>query len=247
MNSVMGGITRGCGRRVQGGIYSEMGLSPNGKPLEYFVMCPPIVVDKDELGLRPLGVSLIEDAEGVFHIWDWVGSRFYPNVTDFLEEVRRFGMSRKLNPKMDFSKLTSKSRHVLLHNVAHIGNAEAYHADRIGGNKLGREWNICPKDVHKSDHVGMCAGLWWEDVVDIQNMVEDPDPTGGPSRIGIREMPSFRYKAAKPAVKDPNHSLAIFASFPIQRLAVVASEDGSHDLSVSKASKSGLDVAVVEE
>src|SRR5436305_411760 len=48
----------------------------------------------------------------------WIGAEFYPYVSDYIEEVRRFGASRKLNPNLDFSQLTRWSRMILIHPYA---------------------------------------------------------------------------------------------------------------------------------
>lgn len=242
MNKAIGGVTRGCGRRVEGGIYSEVGTSKDGKPVEHFLLCPPILINAKEYGLSPRGVQLIKDpARNVWHIWDWVGSTYYPNVTDFIEEVRLFGMSRRLSKKIDFSKLSESSRHVLLHTTAHINDPEQYHAERIGGHNMGMDWDNCPKGIHRSDYDGMCAGLWWEDVLDVHESEGFP-------RMGRREMPSFQYTACKPPfIPVSDHSLAIFASFPISRLVVVGAPDGSHQESLDLAKGSSLPVEIVGE
>jgi len=48
----------------------------------------------------------------------WIGAEHYPYVSDYLEEVRRFGASRKLNPNLDLSQLTRWSRMLLIHPFA---------------------------------------------------------------------------------------------------------------------------------
>ena len=234
-------VKRGCGTRVEGGIYSESGTSDDGYPLEHFLYCPPIVIDPKGMGLTPRGVKLMHDKDGLYHIFDWVGSKFYPNVADFLEEVRRFGMSRRLSSSLDFSKLTKESRHVLIHTTGWINDPEEYQENRIGGKHLGKEWKHCPKGIHNAKYTGMCAGLYWEDVLEVET-------SEGNERIGRRKMPSFQYTAArKPLNAQTDYSVAIFASFPITRLAVVKSRDGSHTDSMDKASKAGLSVDIVEE
>ena len=75
-------VRRGCGTRKKGGIYFETGLGSYGKPLEHFIIDPPILVN--DWSLSPLGVQLVE-RDGVTHIVDWVGSEHYPNVADYLE------------------------------------------------------------------------------------------------------------------------------------------------------------------
>lgn len=233
-------IQRGCGNRRQGGVYAECGRSPFGYEVEHFLLCPPVLVDVKEIGLSPLGVQLnpvTVDGKEVWHVWDWVGSKFYPNVADFIEEVRLYGMSRRLSRELDFSKLTPESRIFLLHANAHIENAQAFQRARIGGKALGLDWDACPKGIHKAGETGMCAGLWWEDVQGMKVTV---------GRVGKREMPAFQYQAAAP-VTHADHTVAVFASFPISHLVVVASEDGSHVKSYNNASASSLPVYIVEE
>lgn len=235
-----GQIKRGCGKRQQGGVYAECGRSPFGRPVEYFLLCPPVLVDAGEMGLSPLGVQLhpvTVDGKEIWHVWDWVGSKFYPNVADFVEEVRLYGMSRRLSKGLDFKKLTPESRIFLLHANAHIENAQAFQRARIGGKALGLDWDTCPKGIHKPGETRMCAGLWWEDVNGMKVTV---------GRVGKREMPAFQYQAAAP-IAHADHAVAVFASFPISRLAVVASEDGSHVKAHENASASSLPVEIVEE
>jgi hypothetical protein len=222
-------VKRGCGERVAGGVYSECGLSPNGRPLEDFLIDSPVPVPPS-LPITPMGVQLIE-REGAWHILDWVGSEHYPNVADFVEEVRRFGMSRRLPKNLDWSKLTPASRHLLVHARAHVSKCTEY-----------AEWT-CPKGYN--DHAPRkvlsmltegvpspdtallrvepclcCAGFWWRDI------------EGGDGDEGevVRRMPSFSYIAhARPATLKPDYWPAFFAAFPISRLVVVAGGDTSVD------------------
>ncbi len=203
-------IARGCGTRKQGGIYFETGLSPYGQPLEYFIADPPILVDN--WNLSALGVQLIA-RQGITHIVDWVGSKHYPNVADYLEEVRRFGLSRRLAKTLDFSRLTKQTRILLVHARAWVENFTAY-----------GEWT-CPKDF--SHHLPevlrhepeadkrMCAGVWWQDI-------EGGVPQEGDPLLIQREMPSFSYTGRRcPEGVKPQYRPAIFASFPCTRLVVV--------------------------
>lgn len=123
-------VPRGCGpARDEGGIYAEVGLSPVGLPLSFFLVDPPIPVSCAALGLTPVGVTLIE-REGVTHVLDWVGSTHYPNVADFVEETLLFGLSRRLPQTLDFARLGPLSRIILVHGRAHIDNAWQYAEDR---------------------------------------------------------------------------------------------------------------------
>ncbi len=116
-------VARGCAPRKSGGVYFECGFSPSGQPVEHFLCDPPVLVD--DWHLSPVGVQLIE-RNGVTHIVDWVGSMHYPNVADFIEEVRRFGLSRRLSSKLDFSRITPQTRILLVHQRAYVDNFEEY-------------------------------------------------------------------------------------------------------------------------
>jgi hypothetical protein len=159
---------RGCGKRKQGGVYAECGLSSEGWPIEHFLVDPPQVVDEGQMGLSSIGVKLLE-ARGAWHVFDIVGQQHYPHVADFIEEARRMGASRRLSRTLDFSKLTADSKLVLLHRRAHIDNSGAYYEalfdPRTPEAQRASDWE-CPTGL--SSHAWrpgeMCAGLWWADL-----------------------------------------------------------------------------------
>ena len=118
-------VPRGCGDREPGGIYAECGLSSRGRPLEEFLLDPPLpipagidLVNKPQTWQRmlPSGEPAL-DGEGlpIFDLLIWVGAEFYPYCPDFLEEVKRYGASRRLNPNLDLSLLSQSSRMILAH------------------------------------------------------------------------------------------------------------------------------------
>lgn len=185
-------VPRGCGTRKRGAVYGECGLSPWGRPLEHFIIDPPTRVDAAALGLHPIGVTLLADPRtGACHVFDWVGEEHYPGVADFLEEARRFGVSRRLPRTLDFGRLAADSRLVLLHRRAWIDNASQYFDARDT-----QRWEAgCPKrlaeHVDAADPPPMCAGLWWEDL-------EPTNPAAdGQPRLVRRTMPSFSYVARR--------------------------------------------------
>ncbi len=248
-------VQRGCGYRVQGGVYAECGLSPTGRPLEDFLLDPPIPIDSDRqqaLGIRPVGVTLVPDPRrgGVHHVFDWVGSVHYANVADILEEVRRFGLSRRLPRNLDFSLLSRETRHVLVHASAWIDDPAPYFADRV---EAGGPLMWCPKIL--PEHMvcrappAMCAGLWWEDV--------DGGIAVGHAhgyRAVERTMPAFRYLAKCPPPFPLGYARrytpAAFASFPISRVVVVSDPaGGSHRQALERAgavTRNGVPVEEVE-
>lgn len=236
----MATVTRGCGDRQKGGCYLEVPLSKHGLPLEHFLCCPPITVDANELGISPIGVKLVERS-GAWHVLDWVGKQYYPNVADFVEETRRFGISRRVPKNLDFKKLTSESRLILLH-------------ERAWHNNFAHFKNLlpCPKDMegHIVYHEKtpalpeMCISLWWQDLEGGEKLEGEED-----SRSVRRVMPSFEYNGFSPPedVKQ-EYQLAIFGSFPIPRIVVINDpESNTHVDSLAKAQAANIPVRLVDE
>lgn len=232
-------ITRGCGTRQEAGIYCVSKLSPMGRPIEEFLIDPPIKLNP-ALGVSPVGVTLITDTKGVTHILDYVGSKFYPNVADFIEEVRRFGLSRRLPRTLDYSRLTKDSRIILIHARAHIENTERY------WQALG-DARACPcdKPAHQqAEPPPMCAELWWKDV---EGGAPDDTPNALPTSVR-REMPSFHYYAARrPDYAEPLYRPAMFLRLPLTGIEIIRARDGSHEQSAEAAGKSGLPVTLEDE
>lgn len=207
-------------------------------------------------------------------VLDWIGSQFYANVADFVEEVRRLGLSRRVRDDFPWDQLTPGSRHCLVHARGFINWPGAHQADRSAlwqGYPLETfVWRYCPKGVLEHtgrDYESMCAGLWWEDVTGGTPLPEDAElwtPSGkipadrytppNRARLVTRRMPSFSYTAACPPDDQPatgTHSPAIFAAFPIMSVDVVADpETGRHTEIAERIRRSAgldLDVTVVAE
>lgn len=222
---------RGCGTRVKGGVYLVCGLSANGQPVEHFLVDSPVPLNDDlrrELGISAVGIRLAEHKSGPPHVFDWVGEMHYPNVCDFVEEVKRFGMSRRAPVNFDFHKLRRGSMQMLIHAKGHIEKPEEYQLSRMG---IEEGYRHCPKRPPVASHQTlatdedkqMCAGLWWEDVVG-----NEPGPYAADwPRSVTRHMPSFSYHAwAKPAWAAPTYTPAIFMALPITGIHVINDPDG---------------------
>lgn len=243
---------RGCGRRVPGGTYVEVGLvSPDlalrgfGRPVEDFLLDPPVKLHP-AMSFTDRGVNVLAqpatDGKVIHHIVDVVGERYYPNVADFAEEVRHMGLSRRVQGTLPFNLLTPASRIILVHRKAWVHHwAEI--RERLVPNAYGT--HRCPLDVSKprmAHQLGqeMCAGVWWEDL--------DPDTvrTSVVPGVVIRHMPEFHY-LGKPRSDyiDVSYEPAFFASFPISRLVVVKGE--SSDTALNRARASRLRVDEVDE
>jgi hypothetical protein len=238
-------VARGCGSRVAGGVYAELPLGPFGQPIEFFLSCPPREVDADALGLSSIGVKLIE-RNGIWHVWDIVGQEHYPNVADFVEELRRFGLSRRLPRTLEFDKLSADSRIVLLHRKAVIDNPADYYRTELRERLMRTHGEECfvPRPEHEvptDPSETMCSRLWWQDVTGGE-LIE------GAGRFVKRAQPSFTYYAECPPFEvATGHRLGILGVFPIGNLAVVRDADGSHQKTFAAMADAGLPTEIVEE
>ena len=103
---------RGCGFRSTG-LYLCISESPFGKPIEHFLVDPPVLWKSSKTLRSPM---LIEDKQKINHICLGIGKKYYPFVSDFVEEAKVMGVSKRVSRTFDFSSLTpNKSRLLLVH------------------------------------------------------------------------------------------------------------------------------------
>lgn len=226
------GVTRGCGKRKTGGVYLESGLagsSMNGKPLEWFLVDPPVPFEVD----RKIGVELVVGPDGKTHVVDWVGQQHYPWPTDFLEEGRRFGFSRRVTRGLDFSRLEVGSRMLFVHARGVLLNLpelmpylrESVHT--LGSKHCGLAQRNEVKDSQR--HVQpftteMCSRYWW--AFPPSTHVED----GQHGVRFLRQFNELRYEVypLAPEAPEPRWAPALIASVPVTNVGVVRAADGSH-------------------
>jgi hypothetical protein len=227
-------VKRGCGTRIENSVYWECGMGPDGQPIEHFLICPPRRVPEG-LTLSSLGVQLLE-VGGVTHVVDVVGQEYYPNVADFIEEVRRFGLSRKLPHTLDFSRLTWESRLLVAHARAVVTNmGDWFESPDIGELR-------CPKLLEGHPRgVECCGWVWWND---IEGGVKSAAAGDSDPLLVVREMPSFRYNGhGRPEGVTPQYELGFFASLPLGRIAVVQGDKSAERIERIK----GQTDVIVEE
>lgn len=106
-------MERGCGYREQDSLYVCVPTDPDGMPIDWFLTDPV----RPWHGGQLRGPMLIQDPRmGVYHLVLGVGASYYPFVSDFVEEARRLGVSKRIPSNFDTSKLTiGKSGLVLVH------------------------------------------------------------------------------------------------------------------------------------
>lgn len=262
---------RACGFRVAGGAYLVVPRSEGGSAVERFLIDPPVPVDLNALGVSAVGTTLVprsNNGNQTFYVLDVVGENFYPNVADMIEEIRRYGVSRRIARTTDFSRIDRNSRLILIHARAQIDNFNDYYAER----QLDEFW--CPRDIpkHMLPNVNvMCCSLYWEDVNDQVESAHAPDAPDGvfvygkkmqfdqpgmhmhrrrhEERAVVRTMPSLTYRGLrKPDGVKPQYRYAMFASFPIGLIEVVRDPaGGTHKDVVERARQSGAQVVEVDE
>ncbi len=110
-------MTRGCGKRKSGGVYICTKLSPHGVPIEEYIIDPPEFYGGDRFR-----VPIIFEKNGANHLLFWVGKEFYPYPSDFIEEVRRFGASKRVPIDFPIQKLSRWSLMFFVHSRAIVGN-----------------------------------------------------------------------------------------------------------------------------
>jgi hypothetical protein len=229
---------RGCGdARQTNGVYWELGIGPGGRPVEDFLIDPPIPVP-DDIVIPKRGQLWHQDpSSGVWHLIDRVGMGKTPagpgywNVADFVEEVRELGLSRRLSSALDFSRLTKDSRILLVHDRAYV--EDGYYCN-----------GECPKqgkDYHDPFYDGVCAGFWWNDIEGGE------DVEGAPIGTVKRTMPSFTYTGGRrpELAPRPTYRAAFFASFPASQLVVVKGEQSAQRL--QRVAAAGIPAAEVDE
>ena len=213
-------ITRGCGKRKAGGLYVCVGLSPFGLPLEYFIIDPPIPYCGDQLRAPQLF-----EREGKVHIIIGIGAEYYPSASDFLEETRCFGISKRIPKNFPIEKLGEGSMIFLVHPRAIIENFS-----------LLPKPEYCPKelDEHKQN-IQYCIG----------HTYQTAEPTNGGDE---RKVGDTTYTVYPRGLKDFEAEFAggIIFRAPITHFDHVREENGSTDPDVM-ARETGLPLYVVDD
>jgi len=260
----MSAITRGCGTRVKGGVYAAVDFSIFGAPVESFLFDPVLPIDFDEMGLSKRVPILREvGGSGELMLFDWVGETHYPNIADFIMEVKRMGFSRRLElPVSQYKKLHDKQKIVMVFPNAWMTKKalEHYYYERAPMlAEDGYKWDICPHDDHEhrlQNKLVNCAGLHWNRVDYGSQKIDDNFEARGLSspRYVARTIGSTKYRAAC----SPNSALdeitvdqfkpGAVAMFEIKKLAIIADhESKQHDEKIKKLKGCQIPWSVVNE
>jgi len=253
---------RGCGLREPGGVYAECGFSPYGSPLERFVFDPPLPPpDNIDLANKPRLWQRVHPVTGEMElddqdrpIWDLlihIGAQHYPFAPDYYKETERLGASRRLNPKLDLSRLTLSSRMLLAHPRAipvgwrgllppqtcrkHL----PYH-DMAFYAELYRELVEQGEGIdatHDSERVGACFFKLW-DVIP-QEVALQVFPQEGDLPLCLRKSGSTIYEFRPTGENVDQWEEGFILGLPITGIALIQYEDGSVNEQAQKKLQAG--------
>ncbi|MFC4455242.1 hypothetical protein [Deinococcus sonorensis] len=219
------GGARLCGPgRTAGGLYLESGLNVVAPDLAPFLMDPPVPYEAIEAGLSAIAPLALQH-QGLWHLIDHVGQVHYPYPVDFLAEAAVLGVSRKIAPTLDLTRLTPGSCLLLYHDRAALEHPSAL-APFLPDFR-------CPCGVHQADEP--CAG---------HHRSALPDrPTGSGQRpLGTG---TYRLDRTLPGAPAPKYRGGLFLRAPITRIVLVTSHQGQVNPALyQRAVATGLPVAV---
>lgn len=159
-----------------------------------------------------------------------------------VHNCRRLGVSRRCE-LADYSRLTSESRLVLIHQRAYIKNFAEY-PEHFSEQETGDF--RCPRRFHLIGSLDeMCAGLWRHDVVE----GVERDEAGSRNQTSRLLECGAQYPCySQPVEITPEYQYAIFAILPIGQIEVIEDpDDRTHEEKIERAGKSELPVSLVEE
>lgn len=245
---------RGCGIREEGGVYAECGVGPGGTPIEQLLFDPPLplpegidIINKPHLWPRTdpaTGEPVLDlfTEEPIYDLLIWVGAEHYPHVPDYVEETRRLGASRRLNPQMDFSKITWRSRMLLAHPRAIIAswrelfppehcdkqlpNHDKAFYDALSAPECWPQGQEAERDAcYEQGRVGPCIFKLWE--VLPEDDASETFPREGERPVCLRRIGSTTYTYRPTGEEVTAWGAGFFLGLPITSIALIQYEDGS--------------------
>lgn len=194
-------LTRGCGSRVPGGVYITVPTGDFGRPLEYFLVDYPLPWNGPVLR-SPM---IVPDGDGINHMLLGVGRQFYPTAPDYVEEAKKYGVSKRIPKDFPIERLTpGKSKFLLVHNAA------------IPTKPFLAEYE-CPKESHNKGDLSCIGALWPLSALEDSSPKHDILPDGGAKECTIKT-PSVEYKVRipeKPKKGRMGYKAGVFLRFQL--------------------------------
>lgn len=241
---------RGCGTRVPGGTYLCTGQGFGGSPIEKFIIDPPILAPMEfQRGFKIIKLPKYNHSDVLI----FVGKSFYKSPWDFIEESRKFGISRKVSRTFPFDKLTpSKSRMLFVHSKGYP--YFDYELNRIEKPKDCKFKQDEIKGWH-SDHIrkgtlecSACTYSHQDLAVYLHKDAEREILPDSSKEVFNIKMPGFKYSGVVPNFMDGEPceitwEPAIFLATYITHIEYPMIEDPH---SVKQASNSGFDTLILD-
>lgn len=231
---------RGCGERVPGGCYVESGVGPFGRPLDHFLLDPPQplppgldLINKPQILPRLLYAGeQAQDETGlpIFDLYIHVGAAHYPWAPDYLEETRRLGASRRINPNLDLSLLTRASRMILAHpraipqNWATLQPPARCHK-RLERHDLVAYAGRALDPLQDDQRPGPCVFKLWELIP--QDQAESTQEMKGQSPLCLRRSGSTVYQYRPTGETVPTWEEAFLLTLPLTGFALIQDVNGA--------------------
>ncbi len=231
---------RGCGDREPGGCYVESGIGPYGFSLEFFMIDPPQrlppgldLINKPQILPRmgPAGEQEHDETDlPIFDLYIHIGAAHYPFAPDYIEETRRLGASRRLNPNLDLSLLTRASRMLLAHPKAIAENWAAMQPparckkDRPSHDQTSLA-QIPLDPLHNEQHAGPCLFKLWELIP--QEQAESMKELESQSPLYLRRSGSTVYSYTPTGEQVSAWEEAFVLALPLTGFSLIQYADGS--------------------
>jgi len=233
-------VERGCGEREQGGVYAECGLSPYGTPLEFFLINPPRplpegldIVNKPQLWEDP--------ATGITHLLIWVGLEHYQWCADYIEETKRFGASRRINPNLELSRLTRESRMILAHPrvINTLWQEQSPPQECLKHLPRHDVVSLTELATDPAQKAGPCLFKLWNVIP--QEAATEVLELEGESPVCLRKVGSTIYQYRPTGELAGGLLPGLFAALPITGFALIQYDDGTvNESAKAKLQQAGL-------
>ncbi|MFN6323683.1 MAG: hypothetical protein ACK4VS_09865 [Burkholderiales bacterium] len=221
---------RGCGARKAGGAYLCTATGSDGVPFEHFVFDPPRPFDYEPFRAPILFPD--PNVEGLNHVLIWIGEEFYPSPLDFLEELKVYGVSRRIPNEFQFEKLRpGSSKMMFVHPRAVLPKGLV--------SKIGCTQGRTPEE-HKENTCFFCHA---------QTVQALGSKVSGSENALRATIGTVSYEVPEQDVVDKkDFQTGVFLRLPVTHIeyqATSATDPGNHYL--EKASDAGFDVVVIDD
>ncbi len=167
----------------------------------------------------------------IIDLLTWIGGEHYPYCPDYIEEVKRSGTSRRLNPNLDLTQLTRSSRMILAHPLAlntlwqeqMLPEACAKHIPRHDAAGLAR-LDLDPTQEPQA-RAGPCLFKTWE-LIPLE-AATTVLAMAGERPLCLRKIASTIYQYRPSGEAAGGLRSGLFAALPITGVALIRYEDGS--------------------